>query len=309
MRSWKLKKGFIGIVVLTVFLFVGCTPVGEGPGGDIQGGDVQSASLHFTTEEYPRVDGSTLTIPFSEAVGAAVMGLPIEEARQHILHNTTHNAYVNLIDGEADIIFVTPPSEEELAYAEKRGVELQVIPMLRDGFVFFVNESNPVENVNFQDIIDIYSGKITNWKQLGGEDKEIIAYQREENSGSQTGMLKMVMKDTPMIEAPKELMIGDMGSIIDAVALYDNDVSALGYSYYYFVRNMWGDEHIKLLAVDGVEPSDETIGNNSYPIVSTTYMVLRSDEPEGSNARLLADWILTDEGQSIARESGYVPLQ
>ncbi|MFA5636840.1 MAG: substrate-binding domain-containing protein [Anaerovoracaceae bacterium] len=294
----------ICIVVMATSLFGGCTPRGQDPGGN-----AQEVSLHFTQWEYPRVDGSTLTIPFSEAVGAAVMGLPIEEARQYILHNTTHNAYVNLIDGNADIIFVTPPSEGELAYAEKMGVELEVIPMLRDGFVFFVNESNPVNGVAFQDIVDIYSGKITNWKELGGDDKEIIAYQREENSGSQTGMLKMVMKDTPMTEAPKELMIGDMGSIIDAVALYDNDVSAMGYSYYYYVKNMWGDEHIKLLSVDGVTPDDETIGSNSYPIVSTTYMVLRSDEPEGSNARLLADWILTAEGQTVAGESGYVPLQ
>ena len=294
----------ICIVVLAVPVLAGCTPTGPESGGDGQG-----ASLHFTSEEYPRVDGSTLTIPFSEAVGAAVMDLPIAEARQYILHNTTHNAYVNLIEGRADIIFVTPPSEEELAYAESQGVKLEVIPMLRDGFIFFVNESNPVEGVDFQDIVDIYSGKITNWKELGGEDKDIIAYQREENSGSQTGMLKMVMKDTPMTEAPKELMIGDMGSIVDAVALYDNDVSAIGYSYYYYVKNMWGDEHIKMLAIDGVEPNDDTIGSNTYPIVSTTNMVLRSDEPKGSKARLLADWILTEEGQGIARESGYVPLQ
>ncbi len=304
MKRSRIGKAIIGIAVFAVFLFVGCTPVIQDPAGDEKG-----VSLHFSPEEYPRVDGSTLTIPFSEAVGAAVMNLPIEEARQYILHNTTHNAYVNLIDGNADIIFVTPPSEEELAYAEKMGVELDVIPMLRDGFVFFVNENNPVDGVTFQDIVDIYSGKITNWRELGGEDKEIIAYQREENSGSQTGMLKMVMKDVPMTEAPKELMIGDMGSIIDAVALYDNDVSAIGYSYYYYVKNMWGDEHIKLLAVDGVEPGDDTIGNNTYPIVSTTYMVLRSDEPEGSNARLLADWILSAEGQAVAGENGYVPLQ
>ena len=304
MKNGRLKKGFIYILVLALLLFAGCTLTEQGPEGD-----AQEVSLHFTPEEYPKVDGSTLTTPFSEAIGAAVMGLPIEEARQYILHNTTHNAYVNLIDGNADIIFVTPPYEGELAYAEKKDVELEVIPMLRDGFVFFVNESNPVDGVAFQDIVDIYSGRTTNWNQLGGDDKEIIAYQREENSGSQTGMLKMVMKDTPMMEAPKELMIGDMGSIIDAVALYDNDVSAIGYSYYYYVKNMWGDEHIKLLAIEGVAPNDETIGSNSYPIVSTTYMVLRSDEPEGSNARLLADWILTSEGQAIAGESGYVPLQ
>jgi len=291
------------ITALVLSAFTACVPGSEEAEGE------QQASLYFTPEEYPVVDGSTLTIPFSEAVGAAVMDLPVEEARQYIFHNKTHSAYINLIEGRADIIFVTPPSEEELAYAEKMGVELEVIPMLRDGFVFFVNEDNPIDGVKFQDIVDIYSGKVTNWSKLGGDDKEIIAYQRQENSGSQTGMLELVMKDTPMVEPPMEHMIGDMGAIIDAVALYDNDVSAIGYSYYYYVKNMWGDEHIKLLAVDGVEPTDETIGSDAYPIVSTTYMVLRSDEPEGSNARLLADWILSGEGQKVAEESGYVPLQ
>lgn len=300
------KKIFITgllIIALALFSFIACVPNAEETEGEEQ------ASLYFTPEEYPAVDGSTLTIPFSEAVGAAVMRLPVEVARQYIFHNKTHSAYINLIEGRADIIFVTPPSEEELAYAKKMGVELEVIPMLRDGFVFFVNEDNPIDEVKFQDIVDIYSGKITNWSQLGGDDKEIIAYQRQENSGSQTGMLELVMKDTLMVEPPMEHMIGDMGAIIDAVALYDNDVSAIGYSYYYYVKNMWGDEHIKLLAVDGAEPTDETIGSGAYPIVSTTYMVLRSDEPEGSSARLLADWILSGEGQKVAEESGYVPLQ
>lgn len=288
------------LIMLTLAVLAGCGPLQDEGKGE---------SLHWTPEEYPKVDGSTLTIPFSEALGAAVMDLPIEEARQHILHNTTHNAYINLIEGRADIIFVTPPSEEELAYAKQMGVELSVIPMMRDGFVFFVNGSNPVDGVKLQDIVDIYSGKITNWSQLGGEDKEIIAYQRQENSGSQTGMLKMVMKDVPMEEPPMGHVIGEMGAIIDAVAFYDNEVSAMGYSYYYFVKNMWGDENIKLLAVDGVVPGDETIGNNSYPLVSTTYLVYRSDEPEGSKARLLADFILSEEGQKIAEENGYVPLR
>ena len=110
------------------------------------------------------------------------------------------------------------------------------------------------------------------------------------------------------MEAPTELMIGDMGAIIDKVALYDNNASAIGYSYYYYVKKMWGDEHIKLLAIDGVMPSDETLADGTYPLVSTTYMVMRETEPEGSAARQLADWILSEEGQAVAKEAGYVPL-
>lgn len=78
-------------------------------------------TVKFTLENYPRVDGSTATIPLSEQFAADALGLPIEEARLYILHNKTHSAYDNLISGEADIIFVTAPSEEELQMAAEAG--------------------------------------------------------------------------------------------------------------------------------------------------------------------------------------------
>ena len=117
-----------------------------------------------------------------------------------------HNAYVNLIEKNADIIFVTSPSEEEYALAQQAGIEFEIHPVVNEAFVFMVNEKNPVSNLTSQQIVDIYSDKITNWNQVGGEDKEIIAYQREINSGSQTGMLSLVMKDTPISQAPTCLL-------------------------------------------------------------------------------------------------------
>lgn len=308
----RMRKVLLtAVILIMVFTLVACNSgddQGKDPSND-ETKDAVSASLHFTPEEYPNVDGSTAAIPFSEAVAAATMDMPISEARLYVKHNKTDGAYRNLVDGNADIIFVSAPSEDQQSYADENGVELDIIPMLRGGFVFFVNEDNPVKSVKFSDIVDIYSGKITNWKELGGEDKEIIAYQRNENSGSQTGMLNLVMKGVPLMEPPMEHVIAGMGEIIDAVALFDNDVSAIGYSYYYYVQNMWGDENIKYLAIDDIMPSDETIGDGSYPIISTTCMVLRKDEPEGSNARKLADWILSEEGQAVAEENGYVKLR
>ena len=296
-QRWKMMLA-VGVLLLSLIL------------GSCQKSETtEKTNLKISPQDYPTVDGSTLTIPFSEAVGAAVMDLPIEEARQYILHHTTHNAYINLIEGRADLLLATPPSEEELAYADQMGVEMELIPVLRDGFVFFVNEKNPVNDVTFHDLVEIYGGKTLNWSELGGDDKAIIAYQREPNSGSQTGMLHLVMKDVPMMEAPTEQIIGDMGAIIDAVALYDNEVSAIGYSYYYFVKSMWGDEHIKLLGIDGVKPTDDSIRDGSYPIASTTYLVLRKEEPKDSNARKLASWILSDEGQTLAEEVGYIRIQ
>jgi phosphate transport system substrate-binding protein len=122
----------------------------------------------FTPSTYPKVDGSTATIPLSEQFAADSMGLKREEAATYIKHNTTHNAYVNLIEKKADIIFVTSPSEEEYELAKQAGVEFEIYPVVNEGFVFMVNKSNPVSSLTQQQIKDIYSGKINNWKEMTG---------------------------------------------------------------------------------------------------------------------------------------------
>jgi phosphate transport system substrate-binding protein len=295
--------------LLAAGMLAGCAQ--QAPGGESGGGGAGTTdgiSLHLDARDYPRVDGSTATIPLSEAFGAAVMGMSAEEARQYIVHNTTHNAYVNLIDGNADIIFVTSPSEEELSYAKEKGVELEVVPVVSEGFVFLTSADNPVKGLTFEQIRGIYSGKITNWKDVGGGDKEIIAYQRPENSGSQTGMLDLVIGADEIMTPPLEKVIAEMGQLIDAVAVYTNEADAIGYSYYYFVTDMWENEKVKLLTVDGVYPDKKTISDGSYPIHTAYYAVMRSDEPEDSNAGKLLDWILSDQGQQIAEEAGYVKL-
>lgn len=292
MKGRKKSFLFLSVLLITIIL-AGCSNLG---------------SLELTLDDYPKVDGSTATIPLSEAFGAAVMGKSIEEVRQYIVHNTTHNAYVNLIDKRADIIFVTSPSEEELTYAEQKGVKLEVVPIVSEGFVFLTSKDNPVKDLSFRQIKDIYSGKITNWKDVGGEDKRIIAYQRQPNSGSQTGMLDLVIGPGEIMDAPTEKIIAEMGALVDSVAVYTNEEDAIGYSYFYYVTDMWKNDKVKLMAVDGVYPDKNTISNGSYPIQTAYYAVLRSEEPKDSNTRKLLKWILSEQGQQVAEEAGYVKL-
>ena len=269
--------------------------------------EIQAPS--FTPENYPVVDGSTVTIPLSEAIGAKIMGLPIEEARQYIVHYKTHQAYVNLIEGNADLIFVTGPSAGELELAAEKGVELEVIPVVSEGFVFLASSDNPVEGLTLDQIKDIYTGKITNWKDAGGEDAAVRAYQRPENSGSQTGFLELVMQGLTPMTPPIEQVTAEMGELIDAVAAYDNKPDAIGYSYYYFVTDMWGNDDVKLLRVDGVYPDKETISSGEYSLRTAYYAVIRADEPEGSASRQIIDWLLSEEGQTLAEEAGYVKIK
>jgi phosphate transport system substrate-binding protein len=291
-----LKKHILAVllVVITIIL-TSCTS------GNI--------SPRFNKDNYPKVDGSTATIPLSENIAAKLLNLTSEEGKAFIKHNTTHNAYVNLINGKADIIFVTEPSLDELELAKKSGIELEVIPVVKEAFVFLVNKKNTVDSISIKQLQDIYQGKIKNWKEIGGLDIEIIPYQRPENSGSQTIMLGLVMKDLKIMDAPKELKPSEMSTLIEVIASYDNSDKAIGYSVYYFANSMYNKETIKFVKVNGVEPNNETIKSGQYPYTSAYYAVIKKTEPKESNARKLLAWILSDEGQKLAEQSGYVPLR
>ncbi len=263
----------------------------------------------FTKDTYPKVDGSTATIPLSESVAAELLSLSAGEAKSFIKHNTTHNAYVNLIEGKADIIFVTEPSVDELKLAKENGVELEVVPVVKEAFVFLVNRQNPVDALTVKQIQDIYQGLATNWKDVGGPDKEIIAYQRPENSGSQTIMENRVMEGLEMAEAPTELKPGEMGELIEAIASYDNSDKAIGYSVYYYANSMYSKDTIKFVKVNGIEPNNQTISSGTYPFTSAYYAVMKKTEPADSGARKLLAWILSSDGQKLAEKTGYVPLK
>lgn len=272
-----------------------------------------SAEPIFTLENYPKVDASLATQPLTDAFIENFTGtLPSEE---ELNYSNTHPAYVKLINGETDLIVVTEPSKEELELAKQKGVELEVIPVVKEGFVFYVNEKNPIRNLSLAQIQDIYTGDITNWKDLGGNDASIRAFQRPENSGSQTGMYSLVMKDKKIMEPPKEDLVDSMFAIINLVSSYDNGENSIGYSYYYYATTIYDDmdkevaDRIKLLAVDGVEPNYETIKNDSYPLGTAYYIVINKDEPEESNTRKLVDAMLSNRGQAVAKEAGYVPVK
>lgn len=271
----------------------------------------QEFSTLFTEETYPKVDGSTATIPLSESYKKAFTG----DSSATVKHNTTHNAYVNLINKDVDLILVTSPSDEELKLAKEANIGLNVEPVVNEGFVFFVNEKNPVQSLTVEQIQKIYSGEITNWKDVGGDDAEIKAYQREPNSGSQTGMISLVMKNKKLMEAPKEDIIEGMMAILGVVSDYDNGKYSIGYSYYYYTNTMYDDidsnvvDRIRLLKVNGVEPNDETIKNGTYPFRTNYYIVTNTATDSKSEIQKLKNAMLSDIGQQIAKEAGYVPLR
>ncbi|MDR2295309.1 MAG: substrate-binding domain-containing protein [Clostridiales Family XIII bacterium] len=284
-------------------------PASESPFPDDSAAGGIAASLHLTPEEFPRVDGVALTAPFSEAVAATILRLPLEEARLYVLHSKAQEAYANLINGRADIIFATPPTEAELAYAKEQETELRLMPVLRSALTFFVNANNPVEDVRADEIVGIYSGEIKNWKDLGGADAEIRAYRRPESTSSEAGMLELVMREKPLAPVAPEMVYAEPRDIVNAVASFEHAEFAIGYSYYRPSMDAQSNGRIKYLRIGGVAPDERNITDGVYPFVSTIYMALRQEEPADSAASRLAEWILSEEGRAVAEKEGYTPMK
>lgn len=266
--------------------------------------------LSFTKEEYPKVDGATAMRPMSVEIAKSVMDMTDKEAEEFIVHNTTAKAYENLINKTTDLIFVSEPSDDILNSAKEAGVEFEMVGIGRDGFVFIANKENPIQSLTVEQIQKIYTGEITNWSEVGGEDIDIVAYQREKNSGSQNLMEKMVMKNKKMMDAPTNLALVSMEGLIDAVALnYENARSSIGYSIYLYAKEQYVKDNIKFISIDDVYPTDETIADGSYPLSKVVYAIYRKDEPEDSNTRKLVNWLLTPEGQKVVEAGGYTGIK
>lgn len=280
---------------------------------DNKSGEEQiSTEAIFSKSDMPRVDASLATQPL---VSAMVKNFTAGQMTESDLNYTnTHPGYVKLINGEADLIVVTEPSEEELKLAKDKGVELEVIPVVKEGFVFYVNGNNKVDSLTLDQIESIYAGEIKNWSEVGGDNEEIIPYQRPVNSGSQTGILSLVMKNKKLMN-PLNNVIETMEGIIKTVANYANGKGAMGYSYYYYATAMYdltdenSQDRIKLLGVNGVKPSYDTIKDGSYPIQTAYYIVINKNEPEGSKIRELVKAMLSARGQNVAKDAGYVPVK
>ena len=273
----------------------------------------------------PRLEGATALYPLYAAFARAVYPeakYPVYSTDYYYQDNndpvitcsTTSVAFNRLISGNADLIFLTGVSDQQREMARVRGLELTLTPIGRDAFVFFVNKRNYISNLTVDDVRGIYSGRITNWQEVGGNNDSIRPYQRAKNSGSQT-MLMEIMGDTPLITAPEDDYYDMMYEIYRAVAVYKNYRNSLGYSFLFYINNMIAEDKIKILSINGVEPTATNIANGTYPFANDFYAITAVREPENemdaeriNNTEKLIEWILSPQGQSIVKKTGYVPM-
>ena len=265
--------------------------------------------FRFTRENFPRLNGSTAMVPLGQAIASVMLGETREQVADLTNFSRTTQSYRELMWGQADLLISGAPPQGIYDEKEENGFEWDISLFAVDGLVFVVNESNPVDNLTTEQIQGIYSGKITNWKEVGGDDVEIVPFQRNEEAGSQTAMKKLVMGDIPLMEAPAEYVSGAMGDLVKVVASYNDSAAAIGYTVYYYAHDMKMADGLTIIAVDGLQPSAETIRSRDYPFINDSYVVIKAGLPDDDPAKILYDWILSDEGQKLVAHEGYVSIR
>jgi phosphate transport system substrate-binding protein len=198
---------------------------------------------------------------------------------------------------------------EEIEQAKSSGVDPVEFVIARDAIAVIINHDNPVERLTLQQISDIYSGKISNWNQVGGEDRPIVRLSRETNSGTHVYFLENVLrlgqKDNKTLFAPETLLLPSSEGITSEIRQNPN---AIGYDGLGYVT-----EEVKVVAVapeadaEYIFPSAETVNSKAYPIARDLYMYTAGD-PEGEVAAYM-EWIFSDDAQQIVRELGFVPIR
>ena len=273
---------------------------------------------------YPSLDGSTVCVPLAMELARQQLDLPEGDLNGFVAFSTTPNAYERLIRGlpnpmstlvsrnavmddarPVDLILVTEPSDEERALAEAEGCELVCVPFCYDAFVFLVNEDNPVTGLTGEQIRDIYTGNIIDWGDVGGEGgRGIFAYQRPKNSGSQTLMENLVMDGVRLTAAQPNFISDGMSDLVEQIGSYDNSDRALGYSFLYYITSLYTSDHIRVLAVNGTEPTEENIRSGAYPYTVNYWAVYRKGN---ETAERFVSWLISEEGQVCVRQAGYIP--
>ena len=288
-------------------------------------------------EDWPLTDCSTSTMPARDLVAYKLLGVPYKweedwmgsptyiiqpdfsgtktsfSYRDYLDKNLcsgTHGAYMNLIEGKTDVIIASRDiSRNETASAAELGVELETAPLAIDALVFIVNPKNPVKNLTSDQVRKIYTGEITNWKEVGGVDHAITPYIRNADSGSQEKMETLVMNGLTMIDGTymHEIIGSQMAS---PYLQLENDEYGIGYTPFFYCTAMVRDlMRVDMLSIDGVMPSKESLRADKYPFVSSIYAGIRKTEDHESMAYKLYQFLFTKKGADMIDESGYIAIR
>lgn len=242
----------------------------------------------------------------SITVAGSTTCLPIaEQAAELFSEDTGTGVLVSGLGSSAGIEAVSTGTAEIATSsrglnAEEQDLGLTTFVVAHDGIAVIVNTENPVQNLSVEQLRDIYSGQITNWSEVGGEDLPIQLVNRDEASGTREAFKTIVMDGAPFDR--RAAVLSGTGQVRDVVS---RSRGAIGYISMGFVKSAYAKTAVRALSINHVEPSEKTISSGGYPISRDLYFFTKG-EPTGP-AKDYIDFVLSQNMDKQIREAGFIP--
>lgn len=242
------------------------------------------------------IKGSTTVLPIAQVTLEAYMKAN-PGAKVSLSGGGSGEGIKALIDGSTDIATSSRQIKPaEAALARTRGVAPAETAVATDAIVPIVNPRNPVKDLTLDQLSLIYQGKITNWKEVGGEDLQIVVISRDSSSGTFEAWGELVLKGAKV--TPRAQLQASNGAIVQAVSKNRYTLGYVGLGYL--------DTSVKGLTVNGVQASEKTALAREYPVSRFLYMITNG-QPKGETARFLK-FVLSPDGQALVKKEGFVPV-
>ena len=274
----------LGIIIFTIALIVG-----------MQNKPVNIATIDLTNDmAYDLLEG--------------YCNVKEKKAKEYVSSYSVSDAYKKIIEEDTEVVLATDIDQDTLDWIKANNVEVEITPIAKDAIVFFNNNQNPVTNLTVNNIKDIYSAKVTNWSEVGGENLDIIAYPPKEDT-EEVYMLTKFMGSRNVAKPGLRIPDVTVTKVYDAVSKYlDTRKKAIGYTTYNNSKNITDYDNVRTLSINGVVPTDESIRSGEYAGAMNIYAIIKKDTPVNSQTRNFVNYILSQNGQDIINEGGYINL-
>jgi phosphate transport system substrate-binding protein len=242
------------------------------------------------------IKGSTTVLPIAQATLEAYMKAN-PGASISLSGGGSGEGLKAIIDGTADIGNSSREIKKtEIELAKSKGVTPVETVVAIDAIVPIVNPKNPVKNLTLDQLSQIFQGKITNWKEVGGDDLEIVVVSRDSSSGTFEAWGELVLKGAKV--SPRAQLQASNGAIVQTVSKNKYALGYIGLGYL--------DKTVKALTVNGINASEKTALSKEYPVSRFLYMYTKG-EPKGETAKFIK-FVLGPAGQALVKKEGFVPL-
>lgn len=267
---------------------------------------------------YPASGGGALTASLDVHTMSALTGLSAAECAPAAWHTDDQTAYLSLLSGENQLIFVSsPPDEETERTARINGISFEMTPVARDALVFYVNENNPIKSLTKSELARIYAGEVTDWRELAGDHGPIEAYRSADDDFYTRLLSEKIMAGALPEGGPDEAFLAFAHDPLlydlsgeragERPAAYRNAAGAIAYGSRFLLAGSEKERGIALLSLNGITPTPSNLTSGKYELTYDIYAVILSTARPESAERTVVSWLLSREGKNTVKEAGYAP--